>query len=135
LCGFGAFSPQRLVEAEHVDNEARKRFPQPPPGEEARAFKVRRALWASLVWVLCSIVVGYLVGKVLGTVSGAATNRLVGVLQIIGATTLLWGTLFIRGWDIQTIGGVTLTERVNRWLYRFLYCSGTAVIVASLALP
>jgi hypothetical protein len=42
--------------------------------------------------------------------------------------------LFVRGWDIQTLGGVTLTERVNRWIYRLLYCLGTAAIVTSLTL-
>ena len=47
---------------------------------------------------------------------------------------MLWGTLFVRGWEIQTYSGVTLVERVNRWLYRALYCSGTALIVASLPL-
>jgi hypothetical protein len=48
---------------------------------------------------------------------------------------LLWGTLFVRGWDIQTIGGVTLVERVNHWIYRTLYCLGTAVFIFSLSLP
>jgi hypothetical protein len=87
------------------------------------------------VWVLCSIAAGFLAGKLLGTVTGVAISGLVGTLQITGATMLLWATLFVRGWDIQSWGGVTLTERVNRWIYRVLYCLGTAAIVASLALP
>lgn len=135
LCAFGAFCPQKLVEAERTDEVIRKGFPQPPPPEETRAFKVGRALWASLVWVVCSIVAGYLGGKLLGTVSGEATAAIGRVLQIGGATVLLWATLFVRGWDIQSYGGVTLSERVNRWIYRLLYCLGTAAIVASLALP
>jgi len=95
---------------------------------------LRRAIWESLVWVLSSIAVGYVVGTFLGTVNGGATAALVRILQIFGATILLWATLFVRGWDIQTIGGVTLTERVNRWIYRLLYCLATAAIVASLVL-
>lgn len=71
----------------------------------------------------------------LGAVSGQATGVLARGLQIFGATIVLWATLFVRGWEIQTIGGITLTERVNRWIYRLLYCSGTAAIVASLVLP
>lgn len=43
--------------------------------------------------------------------------------------------LFIRGWEIQTHAGVTFTERVNQWIYRFLYCAGTTAIVCSLAWP
>ena len=134
LCAFGAFVPQKLVEAERGDEEVRKRLPQPPPPEEPRASKLRRAIWESLVWMLSSIAVGYVVGTLLGTVNGGATAALVRILQIFGATILLWATLFVRGWDIQTIGGVTLTERVNRWIYRLLYCLATAAIVASLVL-
>jgi len=135
LCVFAAFSPTRLVEAERADEEARKRLPQPPPPEPPRAFKLTRGLWASLAWVIVSIAVGYFAGKALGTVSGPSATRLVAILQVVGATLLLWATLFVRGWDIQTFGGVTLTERINRWIYRLLYCLGTAAIVASLALP
>jgi hypothetical protein len=54
-------------------------------------------------------------------------------LQIAGTCLLLWGTLFVRGWDIQSFGGVTLSERVNQWLYRSLYCTGTAALVSSLS--
>jgi len=96
---------------------------------------VTRALWESLVLVLCSIAAGYLAGKVLGVMTHGVAPALAGWLQIVGGAILLWATLFVRGWDIQSYGGVTLTERVNRWVYRSLYCVGTAVIVASLALP
>jgi hypothetical protein len=135
LCAFAGFCPTRLVEAQHEDEEARKRLPQPPPPEEHKAFRLTRGLWTSLAWVLGSIALGYLSGKAFGRISGPGPTRLLATLQIVGATVLLWATLFVRGWDIQTIGGVTLTERVNRWIYRLLYCLGTAAIVASLVLP
>jgi hypothetical protein len=135
LCAFGALCPRRLIEAERRDEEVRKGFSQPPPPEEPRAFKLRRGVWGSLVWVLFAIVVGYIGGRLLGSVAGQTTGLLTRVLQFSGATILLWATLFVRGWDIQSIGGVTLTERVNRWIYRLLYCLGTAAIVASLVLP
>lgn len=134
LCAFAAFCPSKLVDAERADEEARQRLPQPPPPEPPRAFKVTRGLWASLGWVLGSIAVGYLSGKTLGMVIGQAPRLLV-ALQVFGAMLLLWATLFVRGWEIQSWGGVTLTERVNKWIYRLLYCLGTAAIVASLALP
>jgi len=134
LCLFGAFSPHRLIAAELADEEARKRFPQPKPPEEHRAVKLRRAVWESLVWVLSSIAAGYIGGRLLGTFSVQATGALIQALQVLGATVLLWATLFVRGWDIQSWDGVTLTERVNRWIYRMLYCYGTTAIVASMAL-
>lgn len=133
LCVFAAFFPRRLVDAERADEEARERLPQPSPPEAPPAFKVTRGLWASLVWVLGSIAAGYLGGKAFGAATGSPSARLVAALQVFGATVLLWATLFVRGWE--SWGGVTLTERVDRWMYRLLYCLGTAAIVASLALP
>ena len=43
------------------------------------------------------------------------------------------GTLFVRGWEIQTWTGDSLIEHVNQRIYRSLYCIGTCVIVFSLA--
>ena len=134
LCFLGAFSPLKLTQAEITDEENRKNLPQPPPPPEPRAFRVRRALWSSLFHVLSSIGIGYLCGVLLRTAISSPCALLIRILQIFGATILLWATLFVRGWDIQSWGGVTLTERVNRWLIRFLYCLGTAVIAASLVL-
>jgi hypothetical protein len=131
---LGVLVPQKLIKAQQSDEEERKRFPQPPPTPEHGAFKVRRAVWESLLWVLCSLASGYALGRLLRVLCGPSTQVLVHTLQVLGATLLLWGTLFVRGWDIQTFGGVTLTERVNRWIYRLLYCIGTAVAVASFAL-
>ncbi len=36
---------------------------------------------------------------------------------------------------MQAMGGATLPERVNQWLYRTLYCVGTALIVWGRAWP
>lgn len=78
---------------------------------------------------------GLSLGLGIGNSLGCSTPKLIAWLQIAGTCLLLWGTLFVRGWNIQTYGGVTLTERVNQWLYRTLYCVGTAVLVSSLAWP
>ena len=135
LCLLAAFFPKKLIKAEAADDRIREGFPQPKPPEEHRAFKVRHALWRSLLVVLSSIAAGYLFGRLLGVVIRSPSEALIRGLQVFGATNLLWATLFVRGWDIQSYGGVTLTERVNRWIYRSLYCLGTAAIVASLGLP
>jgi hypothetical protein len=59
----------------------------------------------------------------------------IGFLQIAGTGLLLWATLFVRGWEIQSWGGNTLGERVNRWLYRALSFVGTLILVFALSLP
>ena len=48
-CMFAAFVPQRLVEVESVGEENRNRQAESLPPKPPRAFKVRRALWESLV--------------------------------------------------------------------------------------
>lgn len=98
--------------AEQKDEETRKSFP--PAGEEQhRAYIVRRAFWSALGLVVSAVLVGFIGGYLLRVFIGSPTSRIITWLQICGAALLLWGTLFVRGWDIQTYGGVTLTERAN----------------------
>lgn len=99
---------------------------------ERTAFTVRRAFWKSFVLVVVSGVFGGSLGFVLGCAVGCAKPVVISSLQIGGVLVLLWGTLFVRGWEIQTYSGVRFTERVNQWLYRFLYFTGTAILVFSL---
>jgi hypothetical protein len=94
---------------------------------------VRRAFWVSLGLVAGSIAAGYFTGRLTAAVYGRPTAGAVIASQVFGAGLLLWGTLFVRGWEIQSWGGTTIIESVNQWIYRFLYCAGTAVVVWSLA--
>lgn len=128
------FRPNKFVEEEEKDNELRKDSTN-QLNKAPRAFIVRQALISSFFLVLTSGLVGYLTGLIMIQVYPTPSSSLVTVIQVFGACTLLWGTLFVRGWDIQTYGGVTLTERANQWIYRFLYCLGTVVIVMSLVWP
>ena len=134
LCILAAFSPARLMEAERQDDVVRAGFPKPAPPPTPRAIVLRNALWWSLVAVVSSVVAGTALGFLLKKALVQRPGSIPIVLQVVGAMLLLWGTLFVRGWDIQSYGGVMLTERVNRWLYRSLYCIGTALVVSSLAL-
>jgi len=96
---------------------------------------VCRAFWLSLLLVAISAVLGFTVGELaIVFVVPEIAAHLVTPLQLVGAFLLLWGTLFVRGWDIQTHGGVTLTERVNQWLYRGMYFVGTTLVVISLTI-
>lgn len=100
-----------------------------------RAALVRRAFWRSAMLVAAAFAVGALLAKALD----ATEYGLIPVwqlrLQAMSAAILLWGTVFVRGWDIQTYGGVTLTERANRTLYLVLYVTGTALGVFATLSP
>jgi hypothetical protein len=135
LCVLLLCFPERFQAAEEADNEALRRAShsgsQPPT--RPRSSTIRHALIYSGGLVLISATFGFLAGALLGNYLFCGTPKFIMWLQIVGTCLLLWGTLFVRGWEIQTYGGVTLTERVNQWLYRSLYCAGTAVLVSSLA--
>jgi hypothetical protein len=126
------FAPERFLALQKQDNELRNA--QSKGEREPSAFVVRRAFFKAALLVTLSGAIGYLAGLTMGTYT-CGSPKYVMWLQIVGACLLLWGTLFVRGWEVQTYGGHTLTERVNHWIYRALYCVGTAVVVFSLAWP
>lgn len=125
------FRPSRFLERQAENNAVLNAVKNPQEIESALV--VRHAFFSSLILVASSAAFGYVAGLIVGWLSCASPGAMTW-LQIIGTSLLLWGTLFIRGWEIQSYGGVTLTERVNQWIYRTLYCVGTSVLVSSLAL-
>ncbi len=52
-------------------------------------------------------------------------------LQWLGIAFLLWAASGVSGWDIQTPGGKTFVERVNRWAYQGLMLFGTFLLAIS----
>jgi len=134
LCVLLLFSPSRFKKIERADQEARNNY-----SEQAeplhRADIVRAAFFKSFALVLGFSTLGYSFGTLMQLLGRCATPETVVLSQIIGAGLLLWGTLFVRGWDILSFSGVQFSERVNQWLYRTLYCIGTAVFVYSLSFP
>lgn len=132
LCLMLLLMPKRFISAEKADIDARKNFKDPLSAPE-RAHVVRRAFRSSFLLVAVFGAVGFAAGKFVSSMGRCATPETVMWVQIVGGCLLLWGTLFVRGWEIQTYSGVVLTERVNQWLYRCLCCVGTSVAVYSVA--
>jgi hypothetical protein len=128
-CLLAIFSPRRFLE---FQERTTKKLGVPAASENNSVFIVSHAFWFALVLVLVSGAVGAVAGLVCGLTLGVASARVITWLQLAGALLLLWGTLFVRGWQIQTYRGQTLIERVNQWIYRAFYCLGTATLVASL---
>lgn len=134
LCFTLLFRPEKFRAIEEENNKILNE--NDADKEKApRSVIVRQAFIYSALLVLVFCAAGYAAGLLLGNIFACAKPSFISLLQIIGACLLLWGTLFVRGWEIQSYGGVTLTERINQWLYRFLYCIGTAVVVSSLSWP
>lgn len=100
---------------------------------EPAAFVICRAFWLSFAAVSISVVLGFAIGYVTTSLFGCANSSTITAIAGAGAGILLWGTLFVRGWQVQTFKGVSLSERVNQWLYWVLYCLGTVVVVWSVS--
>jgi F0F1-type ATP synthase assembly protein I len=131
LCFLAFFNQKQFIKEEEKDNAIREDHPVAEE-KEHRIHIVIRSFWCSLGLIILSAALGILVGWFLHYNFNNPTPYIVSLLQIVGACLLLWGTLFIRGWEIQTFCGVTITERVNQWIYRTLYCMGTSIVTCSL---
>jgi hypothetical protein len=131
LCFLAIVNKRQFIKEENKDNEIRSRY---PPEEEKPhgIYIVVKAFWKSLFVIISSAIVGAILGFMLRFYFFDPSSIMISMLQIIGACLLLWGTLFIRGWEIQTYCSVTLTERINQLLYRGLYCLGTIIMICSL---
>lgn len=132
LCCMLLLAPVRFIAAEENDILERNNFTDSNLREH-RAYVVQRAFRSSFFLIVVFGAVGLTIGKLMNTLGRCATPETVLWLQVAAGTLLLWGSLFVRGWEIQTFSGVVLTERVNQWIYRFLCCVGTSVAVYSVA--
>jgi len=94
---------------------------------------LRRELFLSFAKIIFIVIIGTIVGTGCFLLFGKPGKILINILQILGAVFILHGTLFLRGWEIQTFDGETLFEKMNRWIYRFLISFGTFIIVMALS--
>jgi hypothetical protein len=140
-CFLLVFAPAKFKALEDEDNaQARALDKEKTPEQiaaerEPRHLVVRRALVFSFLVVVFAAIIGWVVGRLVGWIGYCAVAWWIGFLQIAATGLLLWGVLFVRGWEIQSWGGNTLGERVNRWLYRFLSFVGTLLLVVAISLP
>jgi len=100
-----------------------------------RASAVRHAFLRSATLVAVSFLFGMAIANVVDYAGYALLAGWQQRLQALSAAILLWGTVFVRGWEIQTYGGVSLTERANRTLYLTLYVAGTVLGVFATLCP
>jgi hypothetical protein len=139
FCFLLVFLPEKFKAMEEADNARQNALDEKKtPEQRERApqhLVVRRALGFSFLLVVFAALLGWFCGRLVGWFGYCALTWWIGFLQIAGTGLLLWAILFVRGWEIQTFAGKTLTERVNQWLYRALSFIGTWILVLALSLP
>jgi len=100
-----------------------------------RTMGVRQSWIASVTLVAASVAAGWLLGTILRNWVGPAPTWLPALLQYLGVGVLLVATLAKSGWAIQTLGGSSLLERCDNFLYRSFYVAGTMALVLSVSWP
>jgi uncharacterized membrane protein len=129
-CLLAIFSPKKFISFQR--HHATKLDISIATEDERNIRIINKAFWLSLIIVATSAMIGGIVGLIAGQLFGLASSQVIAVLQVAGACVLLWGTLYVRGWEIETYDKNTFTERINQIIYRTLYCIGTGLLVASL---
>ena len=142
---LAVFRPQAFIDYATLHDSAKSKeayggrdlTPQEIEYSRNLAAERLRSLRASLGWgwLLTALAVasGLVVGCIMQSQFGAASPRVVALLQLVGASIILAATLALLGWEIQSMKGNTLPERVNQWLFRFQYWVGTFLFVLSVA--
>ena len=80
-----------------------------------------------------SALLGFIVGKFcIGQVAPKIGEMLVFWFQLIGTIIILLATLGFITWGIQTRGGSTTPEKINKYIFQFLYVFGSILIISSI---
>ena len=98
-----------------------------------RTCSIRRSVAGGFSLVAGTAALGWLSGFAAYQLLGPASTSETRVLQIAATALLLGATLSVLGWEIQSYKGVTLPERVNRWIFRTLYVLGTYLLLLSIS--
>lgn len=89
-------------------------------------------LKAAISTVLCILVTGGLAWWLMKRRGFEPSRRLILLLRFWSAGLLLAAVFGKMGWEIQTINGSTLMERVNNALHWLLYFPGMIILFLSL---
>jgi hypothetical protein len=129
-CLLALFRPEEYEAAEKAYNNAlRDRRPRSP------GRILHSAFWGAARLVVVSGIAGALIGAACAALTIKPLQGVISTLQAAAALLLLWATLAVRSLEIRTWGGISLTERVNQWLYRSMYFLATLLLVWSVVWP
>lgn len=127
------FAKKKFQKIEDKDNKDRINVRNRNEEDEDRRSEI---LWKgyviSLTYILLSLLIGTITAFALisaGLTPGKYTSV---IFQLISALFILWATLSVGGWSIQSYSNDTLTEKVGRWVASWSYSVGTLLLVVSL---
>jgi hypothetical protein len=93
---------------------------------EDRTSELRASLCQAFLWVLGSTLISSGVGFALQLKFGVCPQWLSSLLQLTGVAIILWATIWELGWNVRSMDGNTLPERVHQWVFRLMYIIGSS---------
>lgn len=129
LLVLAVFQPSQFV-AEEIKHNAEMNYlllKRGPVQSASNIGVLRTALLTSFVTCGVATIGGGFFGIVAAFLFGSHAV-LATVAIITGTAILLWATLAVQGWSIQSVKGETLTEPASQWIFRSLYAVGTGLI-------
>ena len=96
-----------------------------------RVSKVIRSLVIAGAVSVALLMAGVGFGKAWANCCVASVLRYGPWVQLLSGAFFLWAVLALLGWEIQTFGGTTPAERINKWVFRVLNCIGMFLLFAS----
>ena len=130
LVFLAIFYPSRFQEEEAADC---KTLETRPNADLIRVNIVRSSYFESFIFVLTAVVVGWFTAKISQFMWVQNRPFAIG-LAIVGTAILLWATVAVKGWEVASFSTVTLGERLNICVFRFLYWLGTMLLIAAIFL-
>ncbi len=120
----------RPAEYQIEEAEDSRRLETEPSIYPTRVSIVRRSYVESFFHVFSAVIVGWLIALFCQTIA-LQSKCWVSGFAVLGTALLLWTTVAVKGWEIGSWSSSTLGERLNVWVFRFLYWVGTACLVAA----
>ncbi|MDQ6437172.1 hypothetical protein RB623_24225 [Mesorhizobium sp. LHD-90] len=132
-------NPKAVVQAameesrlESEESRTRSHLPFPSAEEQmlAGVHAIAAGIGKSLIWACGIGLAGFALGQIALRTFGPSQPAVV-MIAITAGLLLMWAALGVQGWNIQSIDGTTLPERINQWIYRSLSITGAFLAVVS----
>jgi hypothetical protein len=98
-----------------------------------RTSELRQAFRDAFLWVLGSTLLSIAAGLALQFSTGICSQWLSSVLQLVGVAIILWATIWELGWNVRSMDGNSLPERVHQWVFRLMYVVGSSLFFLAYA--
>jgi len=101
-------------------------------GEKERTMLLRKSISKSFLYLFYTISISIILSSILVRYFKIRISpNLLITIRFFSASLIFWAVLGRLGWEIQTLSGDTLPEKINKLWYRWLYILGVFLLMFS----